>query len=54
MNVFCLSQSLLTEVVQKAVDAHVHRVYVLNELSHPVGIITITDILAFIVYKLFT
>lgn len=36
----------LVEVSRMMVDAHIHRIVVLNELHRPVGIVTSTDILA--------
>jgi predicted transcriptional regulator len=39
-------KSPLEAVVRSMVDAHVHRVIVLDECRHPIGIVTTTDVLA--------
>jgi CBS domain-containing protein len=36
----------LPEIARRMVDAHVHRVVVVNRLYHPVGVVSSTDILA--------
>src|SRR5687767_6512105 len=36
----------ITELARKMVDAHIHRVIVVDELHHPIGIVSSTDLLA--------
>jgi CBS domain-containing protein len=38
------------ELAQKMLDGHIHRVIVVNELEHPVGIVSSTDVLAAVAY----
>jgi CBS domain-containing protein len=42
----------LPEIARRMVDAHVHRVVVVNRLYHPVGIVSSTDILAGIAHSI--
>jgi CBS domain-containing protein len=40
----------ITDVAQMMVDAHIHRVIVVDALRHPIGIVTSTDVLAAVAY----
>jgi predicted transcriptional regulator len=40
------SHVAITELARMMVDAHIHRVVVVDEMNHPVGIVSSTDILA--------
>ncbi len=41
----------ISELARAMLDAHIHRVVVVDENRHPVGIITATDILAAVAYR---
>ena len=36
----------VAELARRMINAHVHRVVVVNRLNHPVGIVSSTDVLA--------
>jgi CBS-domain-containing membrane protein len=40
----------IVELSRMMLDAHIHRVIVVNEASHPIGIVSATDILAALAY----
>jgi predicted transcriptional regulator len=42
-------QSTLGEVVERVVQGHLHRLYVVDEAGRPLNILTLTDILALLV-----
>jgi CBS domain-containing protein len=41
----------VTELARKMIDAHIHRVIVVDEEGHPVGVVSSTDILAAVSYS---
>lgn len=43
--VTCLSTSPMEEVISKAVDYHVHRVWVIDEEGSLIGLVSLTDML---------
>jgi len=43
-------QTRLKELARQMIDAHIHRVIVVDAEGHPVGIITSTDVLAAVAY----
>jgi CBS domain-containing protein len=43
--IVCTPDATLGEVIQRVVAEKVHRMYVVDENSHPLGVITLTDIL---------
>jgi len=45
----CLLQATLLEVLDKIVQHHIHRVYVVDEAEKPCGVVTCTDILKLVV-----
>lgn len=51
--IWCLPGSLLPEVIRRMIDNHVHRVYIADRIGHAAGIITITDLLAYLLARLF-
>lgn len=42
--------TLMTDLAQRMIDAHIHRIVVLDEEHRPVGLVTSTDILAAVAY----
>jgi CBS-domain-containing membrane protein len=44
-------QTELAELVRTMIDAHIHRVVVVDEQCRPVGIVSSTDILAALAYS---
>jgi CBS domain-containing protein len=40
----------ITDLARKMLDAHIHRVIVLDDKGHPIGIVSSTDILAAVAY----
>jgi len=43
-------QALLSTVARQMIDAHIHRVIVVDDRGHPLGIVSSTDILAAVAY----
>jgi len=43
-------QALLSTVARQMIDAHIHRVIVVDDHGHPLGIVSSTDILAAVAY----
>jgi len=43
-------EALLTKVARQMLDAHIHRVIVVDKAQHPIGIVSSTDILAAVAY----
>jgi CBS domain containing-hemolysin-like protein len=43
-----LAQAPLTEILEKIVSHRIHRVYVVDEMERPVGLVTCTDVLRLI------
>jgi CBS domain-containing protein len=41
----------VTELARKMIDAHIHRVIIVDEEGHPVGVVSSTDILAAVSYS---
>jgi len=43
-------QALLSTVARQMIDAHIHRVIVVDDHGHPLGIVSSTDIVAAVAY----
>jgi len=44
------SQMLLAELARTMIDAHIHRVIVVDEERRPIGVVSSTDVLAALAY----
>jgi CBS domain-containing protein len=40
----------ITELARMMIDAHIHRVIVVDEQEHPIGVVSSTDVLAAVIY----
>ena len=40
----------ITDLTRKMIDAHIHRVIVVDEQDHPIGVVSSTDVLAAVTY----
>ena len=43
--VSCGTKSIMKDVLSKAVNSHVHRVWVLDSSEKPIGVVSFTDII---------